>query len=291
MGAGENALFEIFSNIYSAGEGALFVLDEIELGLHSRAQKMFMKKLKDVCKEMSTQVICTTHSRQIFESLPDDARFFLENVGGRTRVTQGISPDFAFRKMGDEIRAELYIMVEDDVARSLVLESLHSSVRSRVEVLVVGSAAAISRQLASALARGDRRKYVAILDGDQRGKSKDNFGVAKRVLENPFPAFDRWFSDRVSYLPGDSWPESWMVQKAKDIPASVATVLSVDEGEVVDLMEYGLQAGKHKEFHEVASHIGISRDQVVEKISSMLCRSFSGDFEGLRSFVLGHLRA
>ncbi len=291
MGAGENALFEIFSNIYSAGEGALFVLDEIELGLHSRAQKMFMKKLKDVCKEVSTQVICTTHSRHIFESLPDDARFFLENVGGRTRVTQGVSPDFAFRKMGDEVKTELYIMVEDDVARSLVLEMLHSSIRSRVEVLVVGSAAAIARQLASAIARDDKRKYVAIFDGDQRGKEKDNLGVAKRVLENPVQAFDKWFAARVAYLPGDSWPESWMVQKAKDIPASIAGALSVDEGEVVDLMEYGLQAGKHKEFHEISSHIGITRDQVVDKVSSSLCRSFSAEFEDLRNFVVGHLAA
>lgn len=40
MGAGENALFEIFSNMYSAGEGALLIMDEIELGLHARAQKL-----------------------------------------------------------------------------------------------------------------------------------------------------------------------------------------------------------------------------------------------------------
>lgn len=39
MGAGENALFEIFSTLYSCGTGSLLVLDEIELGLHSEAQK------------------------------------------------------------------------------------------------------------------------------------------------------------------------------------------------------------------------------------------------------------
>lgn len=291
MGAGENALFEIFSNIYSAGEGSLFVLDEIELGLHARAQKMFMRKLKDVCREMSTQVICTTHSRQIFESLPDDARFFLENVGGRTRVTQGVSPEFAFRKMGDEVKAELYIMVEDDVARSLVLESLQSNARSRIEILVVGYAAAISRQLASAYVRKDSRQYVAIFDGDQRGKYKDNLGVARRVLESPDSSFDKWFSDRVTYLPGDAWPEAWMVQKAKDIPPSIAAALSVDEDEVVELMEYGLQAGKHNEFHEISTHIGISRDQVVDKLSSSLCRSFPDDFVSVRDFVLGKLHS
>ncbi len=289
MGAGENALFEIFSNIYSAGAGALFVLDEIEFGLHARAQKMFMKRLKEVCREMSTQVICTTHSRHIFENLPDDARFFVENASGKTRVSQGISADFVFRKMGDDARIELYIMVEDDVARSLVLESLRSATRSRIEVVVVGSAVAISRQLAAAQARGEQREFIAILDGDQRRKQKDNLGAARRMLEKPKADFNEWFEARIGYLPGDSWPESWMVQRAKGVPDIVADALSVDPEDVAELMEYGLQAGKHDEFHEISSHIGISRDLAMEKISSALVRACPGDFNEIREFVASHL--
>lgn len=289
MGAGENALFEIFSNIYAAGEGALFVLDEIELGLHSRAQKLFMRRLKEVCSEMSTQIICTTHSRYIFESLPDDARFFIENVAGKTKVTQGVSPDFAFRKMGDDVKAELYVMVEDDVAKSIILESLHSAVRSRVDVQVVGSATAISRQLAAAYVRKDQRKFVAVLDGDQRKQFKNNLGVAKKMLEVASPDFDHWLQERVSYLPGDSWPESWMVQKCKEISAAVGTSLAVEADEVSDLMEYALQAGKHSEFHEISTHIGIPRDQVLNKISAVLFREYPHEFSELVGFIQGRL--
>jgi len=285
MGAGENALFEIFSNIYSAGEGALFVLDEIELGLHSRAQKLFMRRLKEVCGEMSTQIICTTHSRHIFESLPDDARFFIESVAGKTRLTQGVSPDFAFKKMGDDVKAELHIMVEDDVAKSLILESLHSSMRSRVEVLIVGSATAIFRQLAAARVRDDQRKFVAILDGDQRKKFGSNLGVAKKFLELPYPNFDQWMQERVSYLPGDSWPESWMIQKCKDVPSAIGASLAVEDDEVADLMEYALQAGKHNEFHEISTHIGIPRDQALNKISAVLSREYVGEFSEIVDFI------
>ncbi|WP_416204353.1 AAA family ATPase [Xanthomonas euvesicatoria] len=96
MGAGENALFEIFSIIYSCNKGALLVMDEAELGLHAKAQRLFIKKLKDVCVEMNLQVICTTHSREIFDCLPEDARFFVEAVGGKTRITSGVSSEFAF---------------------------------------------------------------------------------------------------------------------------------------------------------------------------------------------------
>ncbi|PPV05249.1 AAA domain [Xanthomonas bromi] len=285
MGAGENALFEIFSNIYAAGEGALFVLDEIELGLHSRAQKLFMRKLKEVCKETSTQIICTTHSRNVFESLPDDARFFVESVAGKTKVTQGISPEFAFRKMGDEARAELYVMVEDDVARSLVLEALSSALRARVEVLIVGSAAAISRQIAAARIREDQREYLAVFDGDQSEKIRDNLGVARRMFEVPLNNLDTWFSDRVCYLPGEAWPEVWMLQKAKQVSDKIGASLSIDQEEVSDLMEYGLQAGKHNEFHEISSHVGLPREKVMDKIAAVICREFQEDFRDILTCI------
>lgn len=46
MGAGENALFEIFSILYSAEPGALIIVDEIELGLHAEAQVKLIERLK-----------------------------------------------------------------------------------------------------------------------------------------------------------------------------------------------------------------------------------------------------
>lgn len=289
MGAGENALFELFSNIYASGEGALFVLDEIELGLHSRAQRLFMKRLKEVCKETSTQIICTTHSRHIFESLPDEARFFVEVVSGKTKVTQAISPDFAFRRMGDDPKSELHIMVEDDVARSLILEILPASLRSRVDILIVGSATAVSRQLASALVREDKRRFIAVMDGDQQKRLKENSAVARRMLETPVKDFDEWFAERVCYLPGDSWPEAWIVQKCKDIPAIVGPSLGIDEEEVGELMEYGLQAGKHSEFYEISGHIGLPKNQVLDKLSAAVCKSFSTDFDDVLKKIAKHL--
>ncbi|MEI3363534.1 MAG: AAA family ATPase [Oscillospiraceae bacterium] len=64
MGAGENAIFTILIELFSAGEGALLVIDEIELGLHEEAQKAFIEELKKICKERHCQIICSTHSEQ-----------------------------------------------------------------------------------------------------------------------------------------------------------------------------------------------------------------------------------
>ncbi|WP_457321777.1 ATP-dependent nuclease, partial [Stenotrophomonas sp. P5_B8] len=193
MGAGENALFEIFSNIYSAGDGALLVLDEVELGLHSRAQRMFMKKLKEVCKKTNTQIICTTHSREIFESLPDDARFFVESVQGKTRITSGVSPEFAFSRMGAVLKYEATVLVEDDVARAILQECLAADVRTRIQIKVVGSASALSRQLAAAYVRKEDRPTISVFDGDQRVLENRNLSHAKKMAETVSEEFGAWF--------------------------------------------------------------------------------------------------
>lgn len=289
MGAGENALFEIFSNIYSAGEGALFVMDEIELGLHAKAQKTFMKKLKEICKEMGTQIICTTHSKEIFECLPDEARFFVESVSGKTKITAGISPEFAFHKMGSVNSKELEIFVEDDVARALIQAALPSSVRARIEIRVIGSATAISRQLAAFHVRSDDRQILAIFDGDQRSKKSINISHAKKMAENATEKFSSWFESNSAYLPGESWPEAWIVQNCKDAVSAVAAEFAMEEEEVPEVLEYALQAGKHDEFHELSKHVGLSKEQCLQKMAHIAATSFATEFDEIRALVMAKL--
>ncbi len=88
MGAGENALFEIFSVIYSCPHGVLLVIDEIELGLHEEAQTRFIEELKKVCKKRKVQIICTTHSYNIMASVPPEARFFVESFNDKTHIQE-----------------------------------------------------------------------------------------------------------------------------------------------------------------------------------------------------------
>ena len=80
-----------------------------------------------------------------------------------------------------------------------------------------------------------------------------------------------------------------MVQKCKEVPAAVSASLAVDADEVSDLMEYALQAGKHSEFHEISTHIGIPRDQVLNKISAVLFREHAQEFSELVGFIQGRL--
>ena len=286
MGAGENALFEIFSTIYAAGSGALLVLDEVELGLHAEAQRKFMEQLKGACLEMRTQVICTTHSREIFECLPSDARFFVESINGKTRITQGVSSEWAFAKLSAIVGTEIDILVEDEVARAIVLASLPASTRSRASIVVLGSAALLARQLAAMHAREEKKAVLAIFDGDQRANEVVNRDHCKKMAEKPKGDFEQWWSARVCYLPGDTWPESWLLQMASGSMGELCRRVGLGEDDLAAAIEYGKQAGKHDEFYELSKHVALDEQQCLNHFACAVTESCKADVASLNEAVV-----
>lgn len=289
MGAGENALFEIFRIIYSCGKATLLVIDEIEIGLHIDAQRKLLKKLKEACLENKIQVICTTHSKEIFDGLPSDARRYIESLNGKTIITEGISSDFAMSKMGALENKELEVMLEDEVAADILTFALSANLRQRLRFVSIGSASALSRQLAAAYARKEVRTILAVFDGDQRKLERDNLNHAKSMAELTDDDFDNWFEERVTYLPGNTWPEIWLVQKNFDYVESLSRLLNADESLVIESMEYGLQAEKHSEFYEIARHLGLEKRQCIQYFMSNLCSSEPEVFQELSNIIISVL--
>lgn len=285
MGAGENALFEIFSTIYSCGDGALLVMDEVELGLHAEAQRKFIERLKEVCLETHTQVICTTHSKEIFDCLPYDARFFVECVNGNTKITDSISSEFAFSKMAAIAGKELDIYVEDEVAKSLLQSALPAAIRSRITITVIGSATALARQLAALYIRGEERPVLAVFDGDQKAKETYNLTHAQKMAENVAEDFSTWFHAHIAYLLGETWPESWIVQKSTECIEALCNVTSTDQDAMADVLEYGLQAGKHNEFFEISKHLGLDRHTCLQLFTICVCQNCPNEVDPIVSRI------
>ncbi|WP_277758923.1 AAA family ATPase [Pseudomonas sp. A34-9] len=282
MGAGENALFEIFSTIFSCPDGALFVIDEIELGLHIEAQKRFINELKSVCLERKIQVICTTHSKEIFECLPYDARFFIEKNGVQTTAKMGVSAEYAFSKLSAEKTSEVDVFVEDVIAQALISNVTPSSIRSRINIEPIGSATALCIQLAALHRRANTEKTLVVFDGDQRAKETNNKNLALRTSEKADKNFDTWFKTKTEYLPGNTWPELWIMQKCKETPDTLATISGTDKIELTQIIDSGIRAGKHKEFHEVAKLLGVTKDHAI----FMFCSSISITHKHLFSDII-----
>ncbi|WP_165310217.1 ATP-dependent nuclease [Vibrio ziniensis] len=286
MGAGENALFELFSTMHAVPKGSLLVVDEIELGLHAEAQYKLINELKELCKKRKLQIVCTTHSREVFSCLPSDARIFLENINGKTIVSQGISPDFAFSKMNNRYLVELNILVEDDVAKTLLLSAFPRNLRSRLSIEVIGSAAALSRQLASEFIRENKSNIFVVFDGDQRKLEKNNVEHAYKMSETSCEIqFSEWAKEHMSYLPGESWPEKWIVETAIKKEDPLAALLGTDTDELLDICHKGLQSGKHREFFTIGNELGLSREETMQRFCLHLSQSFPEEFDQLRDTI------
>ena len=173
VGAGENALFEIFSTIYATPTGTLFVIDEIELGLHEEAQKKFIQELKKVCQERHIQVICTTHSSTVVDALPPEARFYIERLPQATVIVPNVSSLFAAGKLSGQRWRELDIYVEDTCAAAMMEALLDNNTRKRVKIIPIGSAVAVVRQMVSRYKDPRPNECIAIMDGDQQLRLQD----------------------------------------------------------------------------------------------------------------------
>ncbi|KAM3102510.1 ATP-dependent nuclease [Phormidesmis sp. 146-12] len=215
MGAGEHSLFELFSIINECPDGSLILIDEIELGLHEKAQENLIKELKEICKKRKFQIICATHSSHILECLPPEGRIFLERTGTETDIIPGISPAYATGKLSGRSNVELDILVEDEAAKLILETVLNRELRLRTKVLPIGSAAAVMRHLAARYKEARHKKDDAVevlvfLDGDKLSQKNEQIKQFIKAVENPIEQQEAkdWVDKRLLFLPGSKWPES-----------------------------------------------------------------------------------
>ena len=265
MGAGENALFEIFSTIYATPRGTLLLIDEIELGLHQDAQKKFIEELKTVCLERHIQVICTTHSPAILEAVPPEARFYIQSYPMKTIVTTGITSLHAAAKLSGENSRELDIFVEDTTAQNIIESIIDNDVRKRVTIIPIGSPTTIIRQMASRYKEQRPNECIAVMDGDKAS----SVNVHKAHFLDDLESYEdrektiEWFSQRLAFLPGDTWPERWLMDAIMSMDINgLCDLLQVPKEELSLYLAQARNAGKHDEFYNLAQNLCLEATNV-----------------------------
>lgn len=301
MGSGENAIFEILTALFRAGAGTLIVIDEIELGLHEKAQWRLIDQLKELCSELKCQIICSTHSYAILSSLPPEARFFIESNGTSTILTKGISANFACGKMGKPDAEELDVFVEDETAATIVRQMLPLASRERCKITAIGSHIAVLRQLASRSMEGVNN-CICILDGDQSGSSAS---AVKKVTEDTEAstkkqktAIKSWAEERILFLPGNTWPESWLLKTAVNFlehggigdPSKTANAWGLEnDDQVLEFLKAASRSNKHDEFFELSKLVKLEVARVREDVCRLVLNAEPTHFEDLIASVKSKL--
>lgn len=294
MGAGENALFEIFYNLHTCPVGTLAIIDEIELGLHQQAQKRLMRELKSICLERRIQIICTTHSPAIISEVPPVARIYIENSDDSTLIIPEISADFAAGKLAGAKSDELTVFVEDGIAADLLTATLDHELRSRMKIIAIGSDSAIVTLLAGIRRMGKEDRFIGVLDGDKASELKKKYELFLKKLES----YDdketeiQWVKSRLSVLPGGTWPEAWMMGILKEsTETDLAKSIGTSKNKIVDAAIDAEIAGKHSEFHSLSASLHVDIAHLKKLVSSHVVNIRKVDFDPLISLIKNALRA
>ncbi|WP_097092234.1 ATP-dependent nuclease [Novosphingobium sp. Chol11] len=302
MGAGESAVLEILSTIFAAGPGSLLVIDEIELGLHERAQSVLINVLKDLCLELKCQIICTTHAYEILAALPPEGRIYVEPIGGHTQILPGISAEYACGRMGRSDPHELDIFVEDEVALATIQASLGHDLRNRSRLMEIGSHSSLKRLMAARYME-KRRNCLCLLDGDQRGSLTAIKSEIANMCDGKFTTEREkiygWISERVAFLMGDEWPEKWLFERAIEMcgvsprwEQSPADRWGLgNESALCDILEQSLGAGKHNEFPHLANALSLPEENVRRELILALRTTIPTEFDLIAALVEKALQA
>ncbi len=234
MAAGERALLRLSQEITQL-DGALVLIDEVEAGLHPWVQQLLMLHLQQLALRNDLQIIVTSHSPVVLDSVSARGRIFLDRDEASGKVV--VRPPYR-----DVIQNALYgrssevlkLLCEDEIAEGIlkgVLDLLLSRERIKWESVHIGRDTGASEfpMHARALEKfGQLQNTIFILDGDQRDGE-----IAHKIQATVRHSV----SIPVLFLPGSGAPESWAWEKLQQISDADAEQLGTNLGVLSNLMD------------------------------------------------------
>ena len=223
MAAGERAILRLSLEIAQL-HGALVLIDEVEAGLHPWVQQLLMLQLQQLALRNDLQIIVTSHSPVVLDSVPSNGRIFLER-GPDGRVTlYPAHRDIIQNALYGRSHEVLNLLCEDVTAEGIlngVLDHLIPRERIRRESIRVGrntGAAEFPVHAAAFRKFGLLDNFAFVLDGDQRQSD-----LAPRIRESAQ-------SPRIPilYLPGKHAPEFWIWKRLQRATGVYAADLGSD---------------------------------------------------------------
>ncbi len=226
MAAGERAIFRLSQEIAQL-KRALILIDEVEAGLHPWVQQLLMLQLQQLALRNDLQVIVTTHSATVLDSVPPHGRIFLEREEtGRVAVRpayRDVVQDALYGRSGDALN----LLCEDEAAEGIlqgVFDVLLPRQRIKRESVRVGRNTGVDEFPAHATAFrkfGQIQNFAFILDGD--GRDSDMERKIQEKAGSDVPVF---------YLPGRAAPELWVWDGLRENLGDAAKEIGIEMGDL-----------------------------------------------------------
>lgn len=226
MSAGERAVLRISKDISNLRD-ALVLIDEIEAGLHPITQQLFMLQLQRLALRNNLQIIVTSHSPVVLDSVPIEARVFLERTDGNVIVKPAYR-DIIQKAFYGQSLEKLSILCEDDMGEGFltgVLDYLNPKIGLAHDDMVIGRDTGKDQFAMHIEAIGKFRQleqFLFVLDGDAV-----NLEANLKTAASQFGA-----SIQPLFLPGTDIPERWAWDVLRTHTAEYADLLGVAEADL-----------------------------------------------------------
>ncbi len=228
MAAGERAILRLSQEIAQLN-GALVLIDEVEAGLHPWVQQLLMLQLQQLALRNDLQVIVTTHSPVVLDSVPAHGRIFLDRDETGLVTVRPPYRDVVQNALYGRSSEALNLLCEDETAEGIlngVVDCLATRQGFNRESVKIGPDTGASEfPLHAAAFRkfGQIQNFVFVLDGDKR-----NSDIEQKIQ-------DRARSNvPVVFLPGQEAPEAWIWDLLRKNPNTLAAELGSDPGHLTE---------------------------------------------------------
>ena len=225
MAAGERSILRLSQEIANL-KNALVLIDEVEAGLHPWVQQLLMLQLQQLALRNDLQIIVTSHSPAVLDSVPANGRIFLNrNDDGQVTVQppyQDIIQDALYGRSKNKLK----VLCEDDVAEGIlqgVFDVMLPQQGANRDLVQIGKNTGANEFPTHAKAFnkfGQIHDFIFALDGDQsQGELEEKIRANSRI-DVP-----------VVFLPGNDAPEVWVwsrLQAGEDDEAAALGMTPTD---------------------------------------------------------------
>ena len=233
MSSGERSILRISKDI-SVLENALVLIDEIDTGLHPYTQQQAMLELQRSALRQGLQIVVASHSPVVLDSVPPEARIFLDRDDETGQVRRAPAYRDIFQKaLYGTSQDQLCILCEDAVAEG-VIRGVFDVLN--VELGLLHGDVVIGRDTGRDEFSGHVRTlakfnklsgFILVLDGDSRALEERLQAVAERHGR----------AVQLLFLPGDGPPEQWLWERVRTRPDEYAARLGLTGADMQKTMK------------------------------------------------------
>lgn len=256
MGAGEDSIAQLLWVLDRAPEGSLIAIEEVEVAIYPEALRRFMTHLLEIARDKALQIIMSTHSEIVLDSVPREARVYLERHSSKHRVMYGPSVEYAVGKLEGRSKPEVRVCCEDRMAQRLIEYSLPHELRTRVAIQPIGGWQQVVEAIGWSMILGEEVRTIGVVDGD----------VDRNVLESKINKVGCMHGlskenirSRITQLPGNAAPERFLIdsirrEEAEDLARTWQIELSALEVIIGEIRNSGEH---HDMIKRLAERIGV----------------------------------